>query len=99
MARRIRGCFDHPFRIGDLKVSVDCALGCAIQGPGERDIGDQVRHAQIALKRAQQTDRIAIYAPDAEILYDKPYGLETELRRAPATQRSTPAYPPPGQLP
>src|SRR3546814_1675754 len=31
MARRIRGCFDHPFRIGDLKVSVDCALGCAIQ--------------------------------------------------------------------
>src|SRR3546814_7541845 len=82
MARRIRGCFDHPFRIGDLKVSVDCALGCAIQGPGERDIGDQVRHAQIALKRAKQTDRIEIYEPEAAILSDNRFGLETALRSA-----------------
>ena len=82
MARRIRGCFDHPFRIGELKVSVDCALGCAIQPTIDTDIADQIRHAQIALKRAKQTDRIEIYEPEAAMLSDNRFGLETELRNA-----------------
>ena len=82
MARRIRGCFDHPFRIGELKVSVDCAIGCAIQPGIDIDIADQIRHAQIALKRAERTDRIEIYEPEAAILSDNRFGLETELRSA-----------------
>ena len=82
MARRIRGCFDHPYRIGELKVSVDCALGCAIQPAIDTDIADQIRHAQIALKRAKQTDRIEIYEPEAAMLSDNRFGLETELRNA-----------------
>ena len=82
MARRIRGCFDHPFRIGELKVSVDCALGCAIQPAIDTAIADQIRHAQIALKRAKQTDRIEIYEPEAAILSDNRFGLETALRNA-----------------
>ena len=82
MARRIRGCFDHPFRIGELKVSVDCALGCAIQSAPDTDVADQIRHAQIALKRAKQTDRIEIYEPEAALLADNRFGLETELRNA-----------------
>jgi diguanylate cyclase (GGDEF)-like protein len=82
MARRIRGCFDHPFRIGELKVSVDCALGCAIQPTSETDVADQIRHAQIALKRAKQTDRIEIYEPESAMLSDNRFGLETELRKA-----------------
>ncbi len=82
MARRIRGCFDHPFRIGELKVSVDCALGCAIQPAAEKNVADQIRHAQIALKRAKQTDRIEIYEPESAMLSDNRFGLETELRNA-----------------
>ncbi|WP_447931930.1 putative bifunctional diguanylate cyclase/phosphodiesterase [Sphingopyxis fribergensis] len=82
MARRIRGCFDHPFRIGELKVSVDCALGCAIQPAADTDVADQLRHAQIALKRAKQTDRIEIYEPEAAMLSDNRFGMETELRNA-----------------
>lgn len=82
MARRIRGCFDHPFRIGELKVSVDCALGCAIQPAADTAVADQIRHAQIALKRAKQTDRIEIYEPEAAMLFDNRFGLETELRNA-----------------
>ena len=82
MARRIRGCFDHPFRIGELKVSVDCALGCSILPTDEIDVADQIRHAQIALKRAKQTDRIEIYEPEAAMLSDNRFGLETELRNA-----------------
>jgi diguanylate cyclase (GGDEF)-like protein len=82
MARRIRGCFDHPFRIGELKVSVDCAIGCAIQPTSDHDTADQIRHAQIALKRAKQTDRIEIYEPESAMLSDNRFGLETELRNA-----------------
>ncbi|MDZ3830411.1 MAG: bifunctional diguanylate cyclase/phosphodiesterase [Sphingopyxis sp.] len=82
LARRIRGCFDHPFRIGELKVSVDCALGCAIQPGGDAHIADQIRHAQIALKRAKQTDRIEIYEPESAMLSDNRFGLETALRNA-----------------
>ena len=82
IARRIRGCFDHPFRIGDLKVSVDCALGCTISVGGDSDVADQIRHAQIALKRAKQTDRIEIYEPEAAMLSDNRFGLETALRSA-----------------
>ncbi len=82
IARRIRGCFDHPLRIGELKVSVDCAVGCAIQAQGDGDIADQLRHAQIALKRAKRTDRIEIYEPEAAMLSLNRFGLETELRSA-----------------
>lgn len=82
MARRIRGCFDHPFRIGELKVSIDCALGCAIQSAADTDVADQIRHAQIALKRAKRTDRIEIYEPEAAMLSDNRFSLETELRGA-----------------
>ncbi len=77
MARRIRGCFDHPFRIGELKVSVDCALGCAIQSAPDTDVADQIRHAQIALKRAKQTDRIEIYEPEAALHFQPLVELST----------------------
>jgi len=82
LAGRIRGCFDHPFRIADLKVSVGCAIGCAIQSAPGTDVADQFRHAQIALKRAKRTDRIEIYEPEAARLVDNRFGLETELRHA-----------------
>src|SRR3546814_13180939 len=72
----------------DLKVSVDCALGCAIQPTIDVDIADQIRHAQIALKRAKQTDRIEIYEPEAAMLSDNRFGLETELRGAIEEDRS-----------
>src|SRR3546814_8595518 len=46
------------------------------------DIADQIRHAQVALKRAKQTDRIEIYEPETAMLSDNRFGLETELRGA-----------------
>ncbi len=82
IARRIRGAFDHPFRIGDLKVSIDCAVGCAIQPARELDVADLLRHAQIALKRAKQTDRIEIYEPETAVLTNNRFSLETALRHA-----------------
>jgi diguanylate cyclase (GGDEF)-like protein len=82
IARRVRGAFDHPFRIGDLKVSIDCAVGCAIQPVSNVDIADLLRHAQIALKRAKQTDRIEIYEPETAVITNNRFSLETALRNA-----------------
>ncbi|MEY4269886.1 MAG: hypothetical protein RLZZ58_1102 [Pseudomonadota bacterium] len=82
IARRVRGAFGHPFRISDLQVSVDCAIGCAIQPAGETEIAEQFRHAQIALKRAKQTDRIEIYEPEVVSLANNRFSLETALRHA-----------------
>lgn len=82
IARRIRGAFDHPFRIGDLKVSIDCGVGCAIQSATDLDVADLLRHAQIALKRAKQTDRIEIYEPETAVLTNNRFSLETALRHA-----------------
>jgi diguanylate cyclase (GGDEF)-like protein len=82
IARRVRGAFDHPFRIGDLRVSIDCAVGCAIQPAAALDVPDLLRHAQIALKRAKQTDRIEIYEPETAALTTNRFNLETALRHA-----------------
>lgn len=82
IARRIRGAFDHPFRIGDLKVSIDCAVGCAIQPGADIAVADLLRHAQIALKRAKQTDRIEIYEPETAVLTNNRFSVETALRHA-----------------
>lgn len=82
IARRVRGAFDHPFRIGELKVSIDCAVGCAIQPVSNVDIADLLRHAQIALKRAKQTDRIEIYEPETALITNNRFSLETALRNA-----------------
>jgi diguanylate cyclase (GGDEF)-like protein len=82
IARRVRGAFDHPFRIGELKVSIDCAVGCAIQPVSNVDIADLLRHAQIALKRAKQTDRIEIYEPETAVITNNRFSLETALRNA-----------------
>lgn len=82
ITRRIRGAFDHPFRIGDLKVSIDCGVGCAIQPVGDINVADLLRHAQIALKRAKQTDRVEIYEPETTTLANNRFSLETALRSA-----------------
>lgn len=82
IARRVRGAFDHPFRIGDLKVSIDCAVGCSIHPIADVDVADLLRHAQIALKRAKQTDRIEIYEPETAVLTNNRFSLETALRHA-----------------
>ena len=71
-----------PFASATLKVSIDCAVGCAIQPVTEIDVADLLRHAQIALKRAKQTDRIEIYEPETALLTNNRFSLETALRNA-----------------
>lgn len=94
IVRRIRTCFEHPCRISELQISVDCAIGCAIDKGADVDVEDVVRHAQIAMKRAKHTDRFEIYEPTTLDLARNRFSLETELRRAIESEQLTLAFQP-----
>lgn len=92
MAQRVQKCFEDPFRIGHLNVSIDCAIGGAIctqipdapshvtdHAPGH---ANDIRHAQIALKRAKRSGLIEVYQPDAPNLSHNRFSMETALRDA-----------------
>ncbi len=94
IARRVRGCFDNPCRLSELQISIDCAIGCAIQRTGEVDVDNVMRHAQIAMKRAKQTDRTEIYEPQVGTITKDRFSLETQLREAIETDALTLAFQP-----
>lgn len=87
LARRVRSVFESPFRIGDLMINVDCAVGgiaaLAIPGEGEEpDTPEIVRQAQIALKQAKRGEGIAFYKPCSLARLHERFDLETALRAA-----------------
>ncbi|TXC68393.1 bifunctional diguanylate cyclase/phosphodiesterase [Sphingorhabdus soli] len=94
IARRVRGCFDNPCRLSELQISIDCAIGCAIQRNGDVDVDNVMRHAQIAMKRAKQTDRTEIYEPQVGTVTKDRFSLETQLREAIENDELTLAFQP-----
>lgn len=89
LARRIQSCFDDPFKIGTLTISIGCAIGGAVKafitdeaGEQQYDSADHLRLAQIALKRAKCTGQIEIYQPEASMISDNRFSMETALRKA-----------------
>lgn len=94
IARRVRGCFDNPCRLSELQISIDCAIGCAIQRNAHVDVDNIMRHAQIAMKRAKQTDCIEIYEPQVGTITKNRFSLETQLREAIESDALTLAFQP-----
>jgi c-di-GMP phosphodiesterase Gmr len=87
LATRIARVFDDPFRIGDLRINIDCAVGgiadlSALVGPGEVDAPELLRQAQIALKEAKRSDVISFYEPVAMARMHRRFDHETALRAA-----------------
>lgn len=88
LATRVRETFVAPFRIGDLMINVDCAVGgiAELARPvisDEADAPDMLRQAQIALKQAKgNADGIAFYEPVALARLHKRFDRETALRHA-----------------
>jgi len=81
-ARRLQATMATPFRLSELEIRVDCAIGCALitgQATGAEDL---VRNAQFALKRAKHSGRIEVYQPGEVSAARRRFSLETELRRA-----------------
>lgn len=79
---RIRDIFLNPYRLSDLEIQIDGAIGIALSKTGQTDCANYIRQAQIALKRAKLTRQAEIYTPEELDKARRRFTLETELRKA-----------------
>jgi diguanylate cyclase (GGDEF)-like protein len=81
-AERIRTTLAAPFRLSELEIRVDCAMGCALLSGSEELAEEVLRNAQFALKRAKAAGEVRIYEPNQARAARRRFSIETELRRA-----------------
>lgn len=80
-ASRIQDAMNAPFKLSELEIKVECAIGLAIMQPGQ-DAEELFRNAQFAVKQAKASGRPEIYEPKEASLARRRFSIETELRRA-----------------
>src|SRR5687767_2161083 len=61
-ATRIQDAMNAPFRLSELEIKVDCAIGLALMQPGQ-DAEELFRNAQFAVKQAKASGRPEAYEP------------------------------------
>lgn len=93
-ARRIHAALLTPFRLSELEIRIDCAIGCAMMTEAVTMSEDMVRNAQVALKRAKLSGRVEIYQQGEIAVARRRFSMETELRRAIEGGNLTLAYQP-----
>jgi diguanylate cyclase (GGDEF)-like protein len=81
-AERIRNALSAPFKLSELEIRVDCAMGCALLGGAEELAEEVLRNAQFALKRAKADGTVRFYEPNQARAARRRFSIETELRRA-----------------
>ncbi|WP_315723804.1 putative bifunctional diguanylate cyclase/phosphodiesterase [Sphingosinicella rhizophila] len=82
IARRVESVLAAPFKLSDLEIGVDCAIGCALVKGTEQLSEEVLRNAQFALKRAKTLGQIQIYEPGQARAARHRFSIETELRHA-----------------
>ncbi|MEZ5710736.1 MAG: bifunctional diguanylate cyclase/phosphodiesterase [Blastomonas sp.] len=82
VADRIESAFHDTYRLSDMEIQIEAAIGAAIGGANDRSPGDHIRDAHIALKKAKQSKQVEIYTPEALDIARRRFTLETELRKA-----------------
>ena len=80
-ANRIQDAMNAPFRLSELEIKVDCAIGLALMQP-RQDAEELFRNAQFAVKQAKASGRPEVYEPKEASLARRRFSIETELRRA-----------------
>jgi diguanylate cyclase (GGDEF)-like protein len=93
-AERIKAVLTLPFRLSDLEIRVDCAIGCAILNRGVNSADEVLRNAQFALKRAKRLGTTQVYEPIQAAAVRRRFSIETELRCAIEADALTLAYQP-----
>src|SRR5437868_6141286 len=81
-AERIKAVLTLPFRLSELEIRVDCAIGCAILSKSVSSADEVLRNAQFALKNAKQTGTTRVYEPTQAQEVRRRFSIETELRVA-----------------
>ena len=80
-ADRIQQVLTQPFRLSELEIKVECAIGVALMHAGD-DSEELFRNAQFAVKQAKHSGRPQIYEPGEASAARRRFSIETELRRA-----------------
>jgi len=80
-AGRIQEAMSAPFRLSELEIKVECAIGLAMMAPSQ-EAEELFRNAQFAVKQAKQSGRPQVYEPKEASLARRRFSIETELRRA-----------------
>lgn len=81
-ADRIEAALAAPFRLSELEIRVDCALGCALLSGSEALAEEVLRNAQFALKRSKASGGVQIYEPNQARAARRRFSIETELRHS-----------------
>ena len=93
-AERIKAVLSLPFRLSELEIRIDCAIGCAILNQGVTSADEVFRNAQFALKNAKRLGTTQIYEPIQAQAVRRRFSMETELRCAIESDSLTMAYQP-----
>ena len=80
-ADRIQEVLAAPFKISDLEIRVECAIGLALMNAGH-DAEELFRNAQFAVKQAKQVGKPQVYEARQASEARRRFSIETELRRA-----------------
>ncbi len=79
-AERIQDAMMAPFKLSEMEIRVECAIGVAImQG---QDSEELFRNAQFAVKQAKTVGKPQVYEPREASAARRRFSIETELRRA-----------------
>jgi diguanylate cyclase (GGDEF)-like protein len=80
-AERIQQVMTTPFKLSELEIRVECAIGVALVD-GVQDAEELFRNAQFAVKQAKSVGRPQVYEPKEASAARRRFSIETELRRA-----------------
>jgi diguanylate cyclase (GGDEF)-like protein len=80
-ADRIQQVMTAPFKLSELEIKVECAIGVALMTTGQ-DAEELFRNAQFAVKQAKAAGRPQVYEPRQATEARRRFSIETELRRA-----------------
>jgi diguanylate cyclase (GGDEF)-like protein len=80
-ADRIQDVMTAPFKLSDLEIKVECAIGLAMMQPGQ-EAEELFRNAQFAVKQAKAAGTPQVYHPEEASQARRRFSIETELRRA-----------------
>jgi diguanylate cyclase (GGDEF)-like protein len=80
-AERIQKIMATPFKISDLEIRVECAIGVALMHAAQ-DPEELFRNAQFAVKQAKLAGKPQVYEPKQATEARRRFSIETELRRA-----------------
>jgi len=80
-AERILSTVSSPFRLSELEIRVECAIGVALMAGGS-EAEELFRNGQFACKQAKASGRPEVYEPLQASAARRRFSIETELRRA-----------------